>query len=537
MKSRTRFLTLVCLLLPAWADLAAQETPPIPPVAKKVPHVTTIHGDTLVDDYFWLREKENPEVLAYLNAEAAYADAMMAPTKPLQETLYREMVGRIKENDAEVPYREGKYFYYTRTAEGMQYPLYCRKKGSVKGREEVMLDLNALAADRPYFDVDAVQVSPDGRFLAYTTDTTGFRQFVLNIKDLRTGQLTADIVQRITSVVWANDNRTLFYAQEDEVSKRSWRCYRMRVGEAKHELMVEEPDALYSLWLERPRDGSHIQLNIASKETTEVRVLPADNPEGAFRTLLSRRDGHKYFVTCANGLFYIRTNDRGLNYRLVTAPQASPGPERWTEIVPHRPGVMLEGMDCFKDFFVAEERREGVPVFRIFPVRGGAPRTIAFPEPSCVAGPENNREFDARDFRFTYESLVTPYSIYDFDFRTGRRTLLKREEVLGGYDPQLYRAERLWATAPDGVKVPISLVYKKDPARAPGPRPLLLQGYGAYGIPEDPYFSSARLSLLERGFVFAIAHVRGGGDLGKAWHEAGKMMAKRNTFTDFIACA
>jgi oligopeptidase B len=347
--------------------------------------------------------------------------------------------------------------------------------------------------------------------------------------------VTNDIAERVTGVVWANDNRTLFYTQEDEVSKRSWRCCRVRVGETRHDLLYEEPDALYSLWLERPLDGAFVQLNIASKEATEVRVLPADRPQSPFRTLLPRGGKHKYFVTSANGLFYIRTNDRGLNYRLVTAPQATPGPEHWTEVVPHRDDVMLEGMYCFKDFFVVEERRGGVPALRVFP-RKGAPRAIGFPEPSFILNPMHNAVFDAKVFRFAYESLVTPYSVYDYDVRTGRQTLLKREEVLGGYDPKAYRAERLWATAPDGVKVPISIVTRRDPAPT-GPRPMLLQGYGSYGIPEAPYFSSNRLSLLDRGFAIGLAHVRGGGDLGKAWHEAGKMMAKRNTFTDFIACA
>jgi len=535
MRRRLNAPPIAVVLILSAVLLAATPAPPVPPVARKIPKVTQIHGNTLVDDYFWLREKENPEVLAYLRAEAAYADAAMASTKPLQETLYREMVGRIREDDTDVPYREGKYFYYTRTEEGKQYPLYCRKKGSVKGREEVMLDLNALAAGLPYFDVDAVEVSPDGRLLAFTTDTTGFRQFVLNVKDLRTGKVAQNIAQRVTSVVWANYNRTLFYVQEDEVTKRSWRCYRVRLGGAKQDLLYEEPDALYSLWLERPLDGSHIQLNIASKDTTEVRLLPADHPEGAFRTLLPRRDGREYFVTSANGLFYIRTNDHGVNFRLVTAPVATPGPEHWTEVIPHRPEVMLEAMYCFKDFFVVEERKDGVPSLRVFPKKG-APRTIDFPEPSFILSPENNHEFESRAFRFSYESLVTPHSLYDFDVRTGKRTLLKREEVLGGYDPKQYVAERLWAPAPDGVKVPISIVYKREPAPA-GPRPMVLQGYGSYGIPEEPYFSSSRLSLIDRGFVYGLAHVRGGGDLGKAWHDQGKMMAKRNTFTDFIACA
>lgn len=525
-------------------------TLPTPPTARKEHTETKIHGVLLADDYAWLRDKENPDVTAYLEAENAYAEGVMAPLAPLREELYQEMLRHIKQTDVSVSYRDGGWWYYSRTEEGLQYGIYCRKRGGPAGpdadaSEEVLLDGNELSKGHAFFAIGDTDISDDGRWLAYTTDTTGFRQYTLHIKDLGSGKTLSDEVERVGSVVWAADNWTLFYTVEDEQQKRQYRLYRHEV-EAKFaddSLIFEEEDERFNIGVGRTRDGKYMVLEIASHTTSEARVLKADDPTGQFSVIAAREDEHEYSLDHRNGLWFIRTNDRGRNFRLVTAPTETPGREHWTELIPHRNAVMLEEVDLFAAFFVACEREDGLPRLRLWKFAGAGPEAaptgeIDFPEPAYSAHPHVNRIFDTTTFRYGYESLITPDSVYEYDVASRTSTLLKQKEVPGGFDRALYASERIHATAPDGVKVPISLVYRRDKFSAgkPAKNPLYVYGYGSYGYALPVGFSSNRLSLLDRGVVMAYAHIRGGGDLGKPWHDAGKMLFKRNTFTDFIAC-
>ena len=510
--------------------------PAAPPAARRLPRATTVHGETLGDDYFWLREKSDPEVAAYLEAENAYADAVMAPTAPLQEALYREMLARIKETDLSVPYREGAWFYYSRTEEGKQYPIYCRRKGNLDAPEEVTLDLNELAAGHAFLSLGAYAVSDDGALLAYSLDTTGFREYTLYVKDLRTGELRPERIEKTGALAWANDGRTLFYTLEDH-AKRPYRVMRHDLSGAETDAVVfEEADELFRVWVARTRSKRFLLLGSASHTTTEVRFRPADEPVGEWRLIAPRRHEHEYDVDHHGESFYIRTNDRGRNFRLVKVPLDDPGEERWEEVVPHRPEVMLEGAEFFRGHSVLLERERGLQRLRVTDLRTLAAHAIDFPEPAYAAFPSYNPEFDTHVFRYSYQSLVTPASVFDYDLDTRTSTLLKEQPVLGGYDRGQYVSERLEATAPDGVKVPISIVYRRGLARD-GRAPLYLVGYGSYGYPLPVGFSSNRLSLLDRGMAVAIAHVRGGGEMGKAWHDDGRMLKKRNTFTDVIAVA
>ena len=509
---------------------------PLPPRARKDPRVTVIHGDRLVDEYHWLRRKEDAEVHAYLDAENAYADAVMKPTEVFQESLYQEMLGRIKEDDETVPYRRGRHFYYARTEKGKQYPIYCRKAGSLAAPEEITLDLNALAAGLPFLALGMYSVSDDGHLLAYTIDTTGFREYTLYVKDLRTDVLLPDRIERVASIAWAADSATVFHVTEDD-AKRAYRLWRHRLGDRDDALLWEEEDELFRLGVWRSRSRALILCASRSFTTTEHRYLPADRVESAWRTILPREKDHEYEVDHGEGRFYIRTNAGGRrNFRLVAAPDDDPAAERWTELLPHREDVMLEDVDVFAGHYVVLEREAGLNRLRVVTLADGAWRHVEFPEPAYDVEAEANVEFDAPGYRLAYQSFITPPTVYEYEVATGKLVLLKRHEVLGGYDPTRYQVERLHATASDGTRVPISLVARKDTPRD-GSSPLLLAGYGAYGIVASPVFSSNRLSLLDRGVAFAIAHVRGGGDMGKRWHDAGRMLQKRNTFTDFIACA
>ncbi len=556
---------------------------PTPPVARKHHTETTLHGVTLADDYAWLREKENPEVTVYLDAENAYADAVMAPLSGLREELYGEMLSHIKQTDISVPYRDGDWWYYSRTQEGLQYAVYCRKRntnntagapststgapGPDSGTwesnspgpspdapeevlpEEIIIDGNELAKGHAFFSIGATGITDDGRFLAYSTDTRGFRQYTLHIKDLSTGETLAYEVERVGSVTWAADNKTLFYTVEDEQQKRQHQLWRHALGtpHSTDALIIEEPDERFNIAVGRTRDGAFLILESASHTTSESRVLAADEPSGAFKLIVPRQDEHEYSVDHRNGLFFIRTNDSGRNFRLVTAPAATPSRDHWTELIPPRNAVMLEDVDLFAGFFIACEREDGLPRLRLWKFADAGPAAgpaaapsgeIAFPESAYSAYPHINRTFETTTFRYAYQSLVTPSSVYEYDMATGASTLLKQLEIPGGFDRTLYASERIHATASDGVSIPISLVYRRDKfaKRAPSANPLYVYGYGSYGYSLPLGFSGNRLSLLDRGFVMAYAHIRGGGDLGKPWHDAGKMLVKRNTFTDFIAC-
>jgi oligopeptidase B len=506
-----------------------------PPVAKRIPKPDVVHGERREDDYFWLRDKQNPDVRAYLEAENEYAAAVMAPTEALQERLYREMLGRIQETDMGVPYRKGAWLYYSRTEQGKQYPIFCRK-GSESAPEEVTLDLNALAEGQAFLALGAYGVSDDGRLLAYSTDLTGFHEYTLFVKDLASGELLPVRVERTGSVAWAADSLTLFYSVEEDGTKRHHRIFRHRLGSGAHALVFEEPDEAFNVGVGRTRSGAFVILGIGSHTTSETRFLPADQPEAEWTLVAPRIPEQEYEVDHRGESFWIRTNDRGRNFRLVTTPVTSPGRDSWSEMLPHRPDVMLEGLDLFSNHSVLFEREGGLSQLRVSDLRTGEWHRIVFPEPAYAAFPGQNEEWETSHYRYSYQSFLTPGSAFEYDMQARSSTLLKEQPVLGGYDRTQYVSERLHATASDGVQVPISIVYRKDVVRD-GKAPLFLSGYGSYGIPNPVTFASNRLSLLDRGVVCAIAHVRGGGELGKPWHDDGRMLSKRNTFTDFIAVA
>ena len=507
-----------------------------PPLAKKVAHVTQIHGYTLKDDYFWLREKSNPEVIKYLEAENAYTEEVMKPTKALRETLYKEMLGHIKQTDLSVPYRIGEYYYYSRTEEGKQYPYQCRKKGGMQAPEEILLDLNKLAEGHTFLALGAFNVSNDGNLLAYSTDTNGYRQYALHVKDLRTGKTLSENIERTGSVVWANDNRTLFYTTEDAVSKRSDKFWRHVVGADKSDLIYDEKDELFDIGAGRSLDKKMIFLASFAKTSREFRYLPADNPTGEFKVILPREAGHEYEVDHYNGLFYITTNKDAKNFRIVTAPVSDPSEKNWKPFIAHNPNIKIDGLSTFVNHLVVSEKEGGLNYLRVIDMRTKQSHRITTDESDYALFVGANPEFNTTTLRFNYQSMVTPPSVYDYDMNTRQRKLLKQQEVLGGYDAKNYEAKRIWAVARDGVKVPISLVYKKG-AKMDGSAPMLLYAYGSYGASMAPTFSSNRLALLDRGVIYALAYIRGGGELGEDWREQGRMMKKLNTFYDFIDCA
>ncbi len=509
---------------------------PQPPMAKKTPKKTDIHGETLLDNYFWLREKNNPEVLAYLEAENAYTESVMKPTEALQATLYKEMLGHIKETDQTVPYREGDYFYYSRTEQGKQYPIYCRKRGSLTAKEEVTLDVNELAKGLKFMSLGAYDVSDDGNYLAYSTDSTGYRQYTLHVKDLRTGQLLPENIERVGSVMWATDNKTVFYSTEDAVTKRSDKFFRHSVGSDKSDLVYEDKDELFDVYGGRTRDKAMIFIVSGSKTSTEYRYIPADKPMEAPKIILPREADHEYSVEHRGDLFYIRTNQGAKNFRLVTAPVSDPQKKNWKEMIAPRADVKIDDIDMFANHMVVTELENGLQQLRVVDLKTNKSHRVEFPEPVYTAFVSTNPEFNTRILRFGYQSLVTPNSTFDYDMDAKRSTLLKQTEVPGGFDRANYKSERIFATASDGTRIPISMVYRKG-IKMDGKNPLLLYGYGSYGISITPTFSSNRLSLLDRGAIYAIAHIRGGGELGEPWREAGRMMKKKNTFTDFISSA
>jgi len=511
-------------------------TPMPPPTAAKHPHTVTLHDDTRVDEYFWLRQKDSPDVRAYLEAENAYADDFLAPSTELQKTLYDEIVGRIQETDQSAPYREGAFEYYHRTEEGRQYRTYCRRAPGKPETEAVLLDMNALAEGRPFLGLGAFEVSPNGRYLAFALDDTGFRDYTLQIKDLRTNEVLPERMEKVKSVAWASDGETLFYTVDDD-TKRAYRVLRHRLGDAgQDELIYQEDDERFRVAVWRARSGELVFRGAFSHTTSEIAFLPADEPNAGWRLVAEREQDHEYDVEHHGEALLIRTNDHGRNFRVVRTPVASPGRDSWKEVIAHREDVMIEGLDVFERFFVLLERETGLPHVRIVGFDDGVSHRVAVDEPVYAIYPGNNEEFQTGSYRFRYESLTTPDSVFDYDVARNTRTLVKQIEVLGGYDPSSYRAERLWATATDGTKVPISLVYK-DGSLDGGAARMLLVGYGSYGYPYPTTFSHARVSLLDRGFVYAIAHVRGGGELGKSWHDQGRMANKMNTFTDFISAA
>jgi oligopeptidase B len=508
-----------------------------PPAAKVVPKEIEVHGDTRTDNYFWLRDRNDPDTIPYLEAENEYTKTMMRHTEELQASLYTEMLSHIKQTDLTVPVKRDEYFYYTRTEEGKQYRIYCRKSGSLDAPEEILLDGNAMAEGQKYFHIGAFAPSPSHKLLAYSIDHTGDEIFTVSIKNLETGEVSADEIHNTSySLEWAADNATLFYTVLDS-AKRPYKVFRHRLGDTAGDPEIfHEPDQRFELDVSKTSSRAYLLVASSSSLTTEIRYLRADRPEGDFRVALPRVQGTEYDLTHRGDSFFIRTNDGAKTFRVVEAPVADCSKPNWRTILEARPEVTIEGVSALAGYLVFEERERGLGKIRVLHLQTGETHYIDFPEPVYSVGLSGNAEYDTEILRFIYTSLVTPVSVFDYNLETRERELKKQQEVPGGYDAAEYQSERIYVTVPDGVQVPISLVHRKGLIRD-GRAPMLLYGYGSYGISVEPSFSSDRLSLLDRGVIYAIAHVRGGGDLGKLWHEDGRLLKKRNTFTDFIACA
>src|SRR4051812_15041752 len=520
--------------------LAAQQAPvapaATPPVAAVRPHRFD-EFTVRTDPYYWLKERSNPEVIKYLEDENAYTKAVMAHTEPLQERLYEELKGRVLQNDQSVPFREGNYLYYTRLVEGKNYPIYARKRGALSAPEEIMIDANVLAEGKSTFLIRAWEVSSAEDILAFAADTTGGRVSAIRFKNLRTGEMLNDVIPRsMGGIAWAEDNRTIFYTKPDSVSVRPYEVYRHRLGTsaASDQMVYEDKDETYYVGVFKTKSRAYIMIQSSQTMATEYSYARADQPDAPFKILIPRERGHEYYANHFGDYFYLLSNDHAKNFRLMRTPVARPGRDNWEEVIPHRADVLLEDFGFFKDFLVLSERKDGLVQLRVRPWSGKGEYYLDFGEPAYLAYVSTNREFDTPLLRYVYTSLTTPSSTYDYDMRTRQKTLLKRDSILGGFDPANYVTERLYTTARDGARVPVSLVYRKGVAR---PAPLFLTGYGSYGASSDPTFSSDRLSLLDRGFVFAIAHIRGGSEMGRAWYENGRQLQKKNTFNDFLDVA
>jgi oligopeptidase B len=521
---------LATALLVAQGDRGALQ----PPIAERIHTERSINGAVLIDDYAWLRQRTDPKVRAYLEVENSYAEQVTAGEKPFAEELYKETLSHIKQTDTSVPYRKHGYWYYSRTEEGKQYPVYCRKKESLSAPEEVTLDVNQLAIGEKFMGVGAQEVSDDSNLLAYTTDSVGFRQYQLHVKDLRTGKLLPDTAERVDDLAWASDNKTLFYVTEDATTKRGNLLFRHALGsDSKDDPTVfNEKDERYDLFLYRTRDDKYLLLGSTSHVTSEARFLTAATPMGEFNLIEPRKEGVKYYIDEANDTFYIRVNDTDPSYRLVAAPVAAPGKSNWKELIPARKEIPIEDIDAFKSFYVVTEHVKGLPVLRVLSMATGESHTIEMPEPAYFLSAAVNEEFDTSKYRYAYQSPVTPSSTFEYDVNTQSSTLLKQQEV-PGYDKSLYTVERIFAPARDGTGIPVTIAYRKDKFKR-GENPLFVYGYGSYGFAMPDTFSPLMIPLLDRGLVTTVAHIRGGGEMGEAWHDAGKMMTKRNTFTDFI---
>jgi oligopeptidase B len=523
------------LMLAASTAFPQSSTAPTPPVAEKMHTEKPINGGVLVDDYGWLRQRSDPQVRQYLEAENAYAVQATAGEKPFAEKLYNETLSHIKQSDTSVPYKKHGYWYYSRTEEAKQYPVLCRKKETLSALEEVMLDVNELAKGEKFMSLGATDVSDDSNLLAYTSDNVGFRQYKLHIKDLRTGMLLPDTADRVDSLTWAADNKTLFYSTEDAQTKRSDLLHRhvLATDSTGDPVVFDEKDERYNVSIDRTRDGKYLVLASSSHVTSEARFLAADSPTGDWRLMEPRHEGVEYYADEGADVFYIRVNDTSPSYRLVTAPVASPGKAHWTELIAARKEVPLEDVDVFSSFFVVTEREKGLPVLRVEAIKSKESHAIEVPEPAYSINAAVNAEFDTNTYRYSYESPITPRSTFEYDVAKQTSTLLKQQDVPGGYDKSRYAVERLFLPARDGVGVPVTVVYRKDKFQR-GQNPLYVYGYGSYGYSLADTFSVNLLPLLDRGVVTTVAHIRGGGEMGEAWHDDGKMMTKRNTFTDFI---
>ena len=508
-----------------------------PPTVEKRPQALTTHGHTRIDNYYWLNQRENPEVIAYLEAENAYTQAMMQSTEKFQDKLYNEMVGRIKEDDSSLPYLSNGYWYQHRYAKGSEYPIYTRRKGKVDGPEETLLNVPALGQGHAYYQIGGLSVSPNNRFMAFGVDTVSRRKYTLYFKNLQTGELLADNIPNTTGgAVWAGDNQHVFYVTKDSTLRphQVWR-HKLGTHTAQDVLVHHEKDNTFSTGVRLSKSRAFIFITSTSPLSSETRFVRADLPTAPFRVIQKRAKDYEYRVDHRKDRFYILTNWKAPNFRLMTAPIKSPGRKNWKERIPHKADELLENVEVFKNYLAVQTKRGGLGHLKIYRLDKNESHEIAFDQDAYEIGIGVNAEMDSDVLRFNYTSMTTPSSIYDYNMKSHDRKLMKREEVLGGYKPDHYRTERLWATAGDGTPVPITLLYKKDTPRD-GSAPLLLYAYGSYGISTDPDFRSYRLSLVNRGFVYAIAHVRGGQEMGRQWYEDGKLFKKRNTFTDFIDC-
>ena len=508
-------------------------------MVKKIPTTLEKHGHLRIDNYFWLRERESPEVIKHLNDENEYAAKEMAHTHAFEEKLFEEIKGRFKQTDMSVPYKRDDYFYYTRYEEGKEYAIYARKHGSLDQPEEIMLDANVLAQGHEFFSIGGWAVSSGQDFLAYAVDTQGRRIYTVYLKNLTTSKILPDVLPNITeNLTWANDNKTIFYGKQDETTLRQYQIYRHVLGTdpAEDQLVFQEDNETFVTYIFKTKSKQFLMIVSSQTISQEYRYLDADNPSGQFKVFLPRQREHEYHVEHFQDRFIIRTNSEAKNFRLMSTSLEKPERENWQEIIPHRDDVYLGDFDLFKDYLVLEERARGLTQIRVIPWSGGAGHYLQFEEPAYRANLGVNLEFDTAQLRFEYTSMKTPLSIYDYHMAARSKTLLKREEVLGGFDTENYVTERLYAQAADGTTVPISILYRKG-LKKDGGNPLLLYGYGSYGLSIDASFASPRLSLVNRGFVFAIAHIRGGQEMGRQWYEDGKLLKKKNTFADFVACA
>jgi oligopeptidase B len=525
--------TVIALLL----IVACGESMKEAPAAKKIDHKMTVHEHTRTDPYYWLRDREDPEVIAYLEAENAYTEYKMKDTRKLQKTLYKEMVARVKQDDASVPYRMNGYLYYHRYEKGKEYPIYCRKIDE-NAAEEILLDVNKLAEGYAYYHVSGIYVSPDNRILAFGEDTLSRRKYTLRFLDLQSGKFLEDKIENTPGgVAWANDSKTIFYNTKDETLRPS-RTYRHTLGHSPEdaELVYDEKENTFYHGVYRSKSGKFIMLVSQSTLTTEYRFIPTDRPDAKPKIIQERISGLEYHPVDVESVFYILTNDGAKNFKLVAAPVTAPERKNWKEIVPHRENVLLENVAFFKDRYVLQEKENALTRLRVVGYDGKNDQYLSFEEEAYNVWIDVNREFDTKEFRYGYESMTTPRTIYDYHLISGKRTLKKQQEVLGKFDSGNYETLRLWAEARDGSRVPMSMVYRKDTPRD-GSAPLVLYGYGSYGNSMTPWFSSVRLSLLDRGYIYVIAHIRGGQEMGRYWYEEGKLLNKMNTFTDFIDCA
>lgn len=520
---------------------ARDQKPPetiTPPRVEKSPKELSIHGDTRIDNYYWLNERDNPKVIEYLEAENEYTSAVMKHTEKLQKKLYKEIVGRIKQTDMSVPYKDNEYFYYRRFEKGQDYPIYARKKGTLEAEEEIMLDVPKMAEGYNFYQVTGLSVSEDNFLLAFGVDTVSRRKYTIHFKNLKTGEILDDQIPNTTGrATWANDNKTVFYVTKD-TTLRPHKIFRHVLGTDPTENVeiYHEKDNTFGTSVYKTKSKKYLIIGSYQTLSTEMRFLDADNPEGKFKIFQKRERDHEYSISHFEDKFYIVTNWKAKNFRLMETKATGTSKLYWKEVIPHRKDVMLNSIDVFKDYLVLSERKDGLRQIRVIDNREDTEHYIDFGEDVYVAYTTTNREFDTDLLRYSYSSLTTPNSTYDYNMSTREKDLLKREEVVGKFDPEDYQSERLYATADDGAQIPISLVYKKGLVKD-GQNPLLLYGYGSYGASMDPYFNSVRLSLLDRGFVYAIAHIRGGSEMGRSWYEDGKLLKKKNTFTDFIDCA